>query len=1255
ASTSNETNLLTPTTTQKRVKSQERTPEGQKIIKEKPLSTDDMGESGKENEQSDRTQKLSTAENNNSVLRTPSRYLLKQLTSSLSPKMTEISIDTDRRVSRYGRHQKQKDNSDYVPVDLMRYVGNTPVKYKSKMETVDIRQIDKQLENTPNSTGAIHVADPNDISPSITAVALPMINEPIMFPTRRNEHTNLLSMEEIKIVGMDECGDTDKVKAADGFVHNLFERKRSSDADSAKGSSIDLDFLYTAGSVYWGAQSRKSIHWPCIVRVDPETDQITRLHGDKFLEIHVSFFGDRGRRGWIKEHCILAFEGVDVYCTKAKNLEYGKHVKQLLRSEMPKRWKNACSIAEKYIALPLDERLKQFDAEVQLESARFKISRHRMAHAGKNKLVEEEALLVHSAKLESHKTLEQWTKRDRSSSPESPAYEILHDFSSPGQKNPSKKMKFANALPQPGEFKSSIDRFLHSMDSGEIDAAERENNANGLAVTPTESDLENVDTTEYDDILKFIRCYMFDGHTDAKIEKSLQLHVRSICNLKKTSYRGTERTAGRQRLQALRKTYGMLGIESIKEPDSGVKGKLALPAIKKEPKALEEIFIFEMDKKILTKGIPRGFVCNICNHPNNVAKCGKCAQHFHILCMTTDPAEVVKMHEQVDQKNFCCIECSITTVLQRKCFICKDEPTENNAEPKFRCMVSKCAQEYHLSCLRLFPQLRPVSASTIVCPYHACHTCVSSDPRGTASLGKLALAHCIKCPTSYHPSGECIPAGSVLLTTTQLICPKHTLEQIPLNVNWCFMCGKGGDLICCETCPFACHRVCLPFTPPDGKYFCEECESGRLPLYNEIVIAKFGSYRWWPALTVPPSEVPQNVLQLRQKTSDICVKFFGSHNMAWLNRKRMYLYQREDSESIGGATSKSSVDKKYRAAMAEASKIFKILQSRKLAGSSTNLATVKVAPAYIKIKANRYVPPLKPPSLNRQLDGVEDSVCRCHPDDDDPCGATSSCLNRAILMECSSKTCPAKERCSNQRFTKRIYPTLEVRYFAGKGFGLVALEDLKSGQFVIEYVGEVINRAEFERRVMMMQTAKEENYYFLNVEHEMTIDAGPKGNVSRFINHSCEPNCETQKWTIGETRVIGLFAIADISAGEELTFNYNLESLGNNKRVCLCGATKCSGYIGEKYRPSQKKEAVENVKSGRSLKNSKKKAKIRRAKMTTSTSNVSNNNNIQPFENDVVLIPGPEAVTVDLIDANANTSSQPLTLVQIKKEKEDNI
>lgn len=72
-----------------------------------------------------------------------------------------------------------------------------------------------------------------------------------------------------------------------------------------------------------------------------------------------------------------------------------------------------------------------------------------------------------------------------------------------------------------------------------------------------------------------------------------------------------------------------------------------------------------------------------------------------------------------------------------------------------------------------------------------------------------------------------------------------------------------------------------------------------------------------------------------------------------------------------------------------------------------------------------------------------------------------------------------------------------------------------------------------------------------------------------FTDHSCAPNCETQKWTVnGDTR-IGLFALRDIESGEELTFNYNLASDGETRKVCLCGAPNCSGFIGLKAQKQQ--------------------------------------------------------------------------------------
>lgn len=93
------------------------------------------------------------------------------------------------------------------------------------------------------------------------------------------------------------------------------------------------------------------------------------------------------------------------------------------------------------------------------------------------------------------------------------------------------------------------------------------------------------------------------------------------------------------------------------------------------------------------------------------------------------------------------------------------------------------------------------------------------------------------------------------------------------------------------------------------------------------------------------------------------------------------------------------------------------------------------------------------------------------------------------------------------------------------------------------------------------------NFYFLTLEQGRVIDAGPKGNLARFANHSCDPNMETQKWVVNGDVRVGLFACKDISSGTELTFNYQLDCLSNRKAVCKCGTKVCAGFIGD--RPKQ--------------------------------------------------------------------------------------
>ena len=164
------------------------------------------------------------------------------------------------------------------------------------------------------------------------------------------------------------------------------------------------------------------------------------------------------------------------------------------------------------------------------------------------------------------------------------------------------------------------------------------------------------------------------------------------------------------------------------------------------------------------------------------------------------------------------------------------------------------------------------------------------------------------------------------------------------------------------------------------------------------------------------------------------------------------------------------------------------------------------------------------------------------------------------------------------------------------------------GDFVIEYVGEVIDQEEFLYRLKAKQDAQDESYYFLTLDQTRVIDAGPRGNLARFMNHSCQPNCETQKWTVlGDTRV-GLFAVEDIPAETELTFNYYLEcaqdvvddtTAKTRQQPCHCGAPNCSGFIGAKATKANNKNRIagsgEEPQNGKGSKRGKKRKASRRA------------------------------------------------------------
>ncbi|MFL5577286.1 MAG: SET domain-containing protein [Gemmatimonadaceae bacterium] len=175
------------------------------------------------------------------------------------------------------------------------------------------------------------------------------------------------------------------------------------------------------------------------------------------------------------------------------------------------------------------------------------------------------------------------------------------------------------------------------------------------------------------------------------------------------------------------------------------------------------------------------------------------------------------------------------------------------------------------------------------------------------------------------------------------------------------------------------------------------------------------------------------------------------------------------------------------------------------------------------------------------------------------------------------KTTPPRTRSAGTaaRPTTRAELPFEVRRSAIQGRGAFATRRIRAGQRVIEYVGERISRDEGDRRYDDEHMGRHHTFLFA-LEDGSVIDAAIGGNESRFLNHSCDPNCQA----IEEDGRIFIEAIRNIQPGTELVYDYAYERTDDHTEedellyVCRCGADNCRGSIlaPRKPRSSAKKK-----------------------------------------------------------------------------------
>ncbi|KAI4203047.1 MAG: hypothetical protein LQ350_002095 [Teloschistes chrysophthalmus] len=212
-----------------------------------------------------------------------------------------------------------------------------------------------------------------------------------------------------------------------------------------------------------------------------------------------------------------------------------------------------------------------------------------------------------------------------------------------------------------------------------------------------------------------------------------------------------------------------------------------------------------------------------------------------------------------------------------------------------------------------------------------------------------------------------------------------------------------------------------------------------------------------------------------------------------------------------------------------------------------------------------------------------------------------------MFYECDDNNCNVgADRCSNRSFEElkerhkrggKYNIGVEVIKTSDRGYGVRSNRTFKPHQIIVEYTGEIITQDECDDRMENQYKDNEvphhsflshlwpsidldvQCFYLMEFDQKMILDA-TRGSIARFINHSCEPNCEMIKMNVAGKPRMALFAgDYGIMTGDELTYDYNFNPYSvKNVQQCRCGTPSCRGVLGPK--PKEIKDALKPLTSG---------------------------------------------------------------------------
>uniref|UniRef100_A0AAY4AMF2 Histone-lysine N-methyltransferase NSD3 n=1 Tax=Denticeps clupeoides TaxID=299321 RepID=A0AAY4AMF2_9TELE len=986
---------------------------------------------------------------------------------------------------------------------------------------------------------------------------------------------------------------------------------------------------YEIGDLVW-AKVGTYPWWPCMVSSDPQLKVHTRINTRGHREYHVQFFGSVPERAWIHEKRVVVYQGrsqfEDLQADTLKKCTNPTEKQKLLKPQSQRersQWEVGVGHAESALLMSREERNENYTfIYVDKEPS------NGAGSPGSAKVAKPERKPRRSRSGPGEKEGPGGAPPPRRQPRRQCSMTSLDDQQSPPASTPPVKTAWKTAaarkllplsitmkklnveivkcdwqlskekLPPPPKEPKQVDnvpspevRALVLSSPGPLERKQQRRSVRSRS--DSEKSVEPVPKKK----VKKEQVNLFDGDRASEISdscKPLKKRSRASTDVEMASslYRDTSDSDSR----------------GLNDPQIGFGKRSDSPATLDADGSDSQ----SVDSTLSRQGgssSKRDMVCQKCESFGEVLVCceGDCSRPLHPECLGGE-GELV------------CQECKTGS---HPCFSCKAAEGEVK-----RCSVAGCGRFYHEPCARKHPGTS-VDSRGLRCPQHSCATCCLEKDVHKASKGRMM--RCIRCPVAYHTGDSCVAAGSVPITPHIIICSNHSGSRknghlcSPVNVGWCFVCargllvhdhtdpilssytfkshylltesnraelmklpmipssssatkkniGKGGRLLCCEACPASFHPECLNMEMPEGVWLCSECRAGKKPHYKQIVWVKLGNYRWWPAEICNPRLVPSNIQSLKHDIGDFPVFFFGSHDYYWINQGRVFPYVESDKNFAEGQV---GINKTFKKALEEAARRFQELKAqRETKEALEQERSSRRPPPYKLLKSNKPVGKV----MVHVADLSEIPRCNCKPSDERPCSQDSQCLNRMLQYECHPQVCPAGDRCHNQCFSKRVYPETEVIKTEGRGWGLKSKQDLKKGDFVIEYVGELIDSEECRQRIRHANENHVTNFYMLTLTKDRVIDAGPKGNLSRFMNHSCSPNCETQKWTVNGDVRIGLFTLCDIPADTELTFNYNLDCLGNGRTTCHCGAENCSGFLGVRPKSAVVMEREEKVRNAK--------------------------------------------------------------------------